>query len=76
MDAGIGGALVHQLPNLGQGAQIRLLAQETSALQNQNNPLSQSLTQANQALLAHSQQLGASLLAADHIFSVWSHPVE
>lgn len=74
MDAGIGGALMHQLTNLGQGAQIHLLAQGTSPLQNQNNPLSQSLTQPGQALMVQGQQLNAELHAvADHIFSDWSH---
>jgi hypothetical protein len=44
MDAGIGGAVMHRMmPDIAQGAQIRLLTQETSALQNQNNPPPQAL---------------------------------
>jgi hypothetical protein len=75
MDVGIGGAVMHRMmPDI---AQVRLLAQEPSALQNQNNPLSQSLTQANQAFLAQSQQLNANLQAAvDHVFSAWSYQVD
>src|SRR5262249_49730454 len=47
------------------------------ALQNQNNPLSQALTQANQAFVAQSQQLNANVrAAADRIFSTWSHHVD
>jgi hypothetical protein len=78
MDAGIGGAVMHpMMPDIAQGAQIRLLTQETSALQNQNNPLSQALTQANQAFVAQSQQLNANVrAAADRIFSTWSHHVD
>jgi hypothetical protein len=77
MDASIGGVAMQRMLDMTQGAQIRLLAQETSALQNQNNPLSQALTQANQAFLAQSQQLNANLqVAADRIFSAWSHQVD
>src|SRR5262249_3896656 len=44
MDAGIGGAVMHpMMPDIAQNAQVRLLTQETSALQNQNNPLSKAL---------------------------------
>ena len=44
MDAGIGGAVMHRMmPDIAQGAQIRLLTQETSALQNQNKPPPQAL---------------------------------
>ena len=77
MDAGIGGAVMHpMMPDIAQGAQVRLLTQETSALQNPNNPLSQLLTQANQAFVAQSQQLNANVQALDHIFSAWSHHVD
>jgi hypothetical protein len=78
MDAGIGGAVMHpMMPVIAQGAQVRFLAQEPSALQNPNNPLSQALTQANQAFVAQSQQLNANVQAAvDHIFSAWSHHVD
>lgn len=78
MDAGIGAAAMHRMmPDITQGAQVRLLAQETSALQNQNNPLSQSLAQANQAFLTQSQQRIANVqAAADRIFSAWSHHVD
>jgi hypothetical protein len=113
MDAGIGGAVMHpMMPDIAQGAQVRLLAQEPSALQNQNNPppqalaplivtpsyisgigfsigeiikfkiakesgpLSQALTQANQAFVAQSQQLSANVQAVDHIFSAWSQHVD
>src|SRR5262245_12876648 len=78
MDAGIGGAVMHRMmPDITQGAHVRLLAQELSALQNPNNPLSQALTQANQAVLGQAQQVNANVQAAvDHIFSAWSHHVD
>src|SRR5262249_50655499 len=77
MDAGIGGAVMHpMMPDSAQGAQVRLLTQETSALQNPNNPLPQLLTQANQAFVAQSQQVNANVQAVDHIFSAWSHHVD
>lgn len=74
MDASIGSVAMQRMLDMAQGAQIRWLAQETSALQNQNNPLSQSLNQAGQALLTQAQQLNTNLHAAvDHIFAAWSH---
>ncbi|HEY7330854.1 MAG TPA: hypothetical protein VH592_24650 [Gemmataceae bacterium] len=46
MDVGLAGAVMNgTVPNLAQGAQVCLLAQETSAVQIQNNPLSHSPTQ-------------------------------
>jgi hypothetical protein len=77
MDAGIGGVAMQRMLDMTQGAQIRFLAQETSALQNQNNPVAQSLTQLGQAFLKQAQLANASLhAAADHIFAAWSHNVD
>jgi hypothetical protein len=43
---------------------------------NESGPLSQALTQANQAFVAQSQQVNANVQAVDHIFSAWSQHVD
>lgn len=77
LDGGIGGVAMQRMLDIAQGAQVRLLAQETSALQNQSNPLSQSLTQPGHALFTQAQQLNANWYqAADRIFATWAHNVD
>ncbi|HEY7329589.1 MAG TPA: hypothetical protein VH592_18265 [Gemmataceae bacterium] len=77
MNAGLAGAAMYpMLPNLAQGAQVHLPAQETLAVLNQNNPLLQSLTQPGQPFGAPPPQLPTNLQVVDRIFVAWSHNVD
>jgi hypothetical protein len=85
MDASIGGAVMHpmmpEFTNIARlitaGSYISGIGFSISAIHKfkiakESGPLSQALTQANQAFLAQSQQLNANLQAVDHIFSAAS----
>jgi len=70
MDAGLGDAMILQMS---QEAQVRLLAEQTSALQNLYNPFSQSLTQRSPAPLGQVEQPASNMPPlVDKIFSAWS----